>query len=227
MMASMPWFANIRAFPDGSPCCTDVSLSSCWCVWRWRDAGKPRTRPYRNVIVAAALRGRHGHGHRSRRQGGALLRCARSDRGRYRLTLSDRGQDFGQGFEVGFFPLPGAPSHVLVLQMAMLNFHTGDDNLRYYGLLGGDGSRTAPRKSCPIATRTPAGRAFPPPTRTMPASAPSPTARRWKNPCWSCGRAARSRTPASAWKRLLARPDDAMDEGDFAAARNCGPRRRD
>ncbi len=57
------------------------------------------------------------------------------EHGRYRLTLSDRGQDFGQGFELGFFPLPGAPSHVLVLQMAMLNFHTGDDSLRFYGLL--------------------------------------------------------------------------------------------
>ena len=65
------------------------------------------------------------------------------ERGRYRMTQTDRGQDFGQGFEVGFFPLSGAPSHVLILQMAMLNFHTGDDSLRYYGLLVVTGQNSA------------------------------------------------------------------------------------
>ena len=55
--------------------------------------------------------------------------------GRYRMTQTDRGQDFGQGFELGFFPLPGAPSDVLVYEAASLEHAAGEDNLRYYGLL--------------------------------------------------------------------------------------------
>ena len=57
------------------------------------------------------------------------------ERGRYRMTQTDRGQDFGQGFELGFFPLPGAPSHVLIYQAAALDRTARGDNLRYYGLL--------------------------------------------------------------------------------------------
>ncbi|HEY1878040.1 MAG TPA: hypothetical protein VGG66_11245 [Rhizomicrobium sp.] len=64
-------------------------------------------------------------------------------RGRYRLTLSDRGSDFGEGFEVGLFPLPGAPGHVLVLQLAVLDYHRGDGNLRDYGLLVITGKNSA------------------------------------------------------------------------------------
>jgi hypothetical protein len=56
-------------------------------------------------------------------------------RGRYRMTQTDRGQDFGQGFELGFFPLPGAPSHVLIYQAAALDRTASGDALRYYGLL--------------------------------------------------------------------------------------------
>jgi hypothetical protein len=67
----------------------------------------------------------------------------RIERGRYRLTLSDRGRDFGEGFEVGLFPLPGAPGHVLVLQLAVLDYHRGDGNLRYYGLLVITGKNSA------------------------------------------------------------------------------------
>jgi hypothetical protein len=65
------------------------------------------------------------------------------ERGRYRLMLSDRGRDFGEGFEVGLFPLPGAPGDVLVLQLAMLDYHRGDANLRYYGLLVVTGQKSA------------------------------------------------------------------------------------
>jgi hypothetical protein len=102
-----------------------LMVAGCW---------QTRNRPYRNdmslqpfaagTVTAVSHDGKMVHY--------ALRRIAR---GRYRLTLTDRGQDFGQGFELGFFPLPGAPAHVLVLQMAMLNFHSGDDSLRYYGLL--------------------------------------------------------------------------------------------
>lgn len=102
-----------------------LAVAGCW---------QTRNRPYRNdmslqpfaagTVTAISHDGRIAH-----------YALHRIDRGRYRLTLTDRGQDFGQGFELGFFPLPGAPSHVLVLQMATLNFHTGDDNLRFYGLL--------------------------------------------------------------------------------------------
>jgi hypothetical protein len=57
------------------------------------------------------------------------------DRGRYRMTQTDRGQDLGQGFELGFFPLPGAPNNVLIYQAAPLDRTRRDDNLRYYGLV--------------------------------------------------------------------------------------------
>ena len=102
-----------------------LAMAGCW---------QTRNRPYRNemslepfaagTVTATSHDGKVAH-----------YALRKTGRGRYRLTLTDRGQDFGQGFDLAFFPLPGAPSHVLVLQMAMLNFHTGDDNLRYYGLL--------------------------------------------------------------------------------------------
>ena len=65
------------------------------------------------------------------------------ERGRYRMTQTDRGQDFGQGFELGFFPLPGAPSHVLIYQAASLEHTAGEDRLRYYGLLIVTGPKSA------------------------------------------------------------------------------------
>jgi len=51
------------------------------------------------------------------------------------MTQTDRGRDFGQGFELGFFPLPGAPNNVLIYQAAALDRTARDDKLRYYGLL--------------------------------------------------------------------------------------------
>jgi hypothetical protein len=63
--------------------------------------------------------------------------------GRYRMTQTDRGQDFGQGFELGFFPLPGAPSNVLIYQAAALDRTAREDNLRYYGLLVVTGQKSA------------------------------------------------------------------------------------
>jgi len=65
------------------------------------------------------------------------------DRGHYRMTQTDRGQDFGQGFELAFFPLPGAPEHVLIYQAASLEHAARDDNLRYYGLLVVTGPKSA------------------------------------------------------------------------------------
>src|ERR1700761_8107069 len=53
-------------------------------------------------------------------------------------------------------------------------------------------------------------------SRMAPVSALSPVARRWRNRCWRCGRAAKSRKRSCASNGLLARPDDAVDEGDFA-----------
>jgi hypothetical protein len=63
--------------------------------------------------------------------------------GRYRMTQTDRGQDFGQGFEMAFFPLPGAPAHVLIYQAASLDHPVDEDNLRYYGLLVVTGPNSA------------------------------------------------------------------------------------
>ena len=64
-------------------------------------------------------------------------------RGQYRMTQTDRGSDFGQGFELGFFPLPGAPSHVLVYQAAPLDHTAAGANLRYYGVLVVTGQKSA------------------------------------------------------------------------------------
>ena len=99
-------------------------------------------RPYRNVtslqpfaagsITATSADGKPVHY--------ALKKIAR---GRYRMTQTDRGSDFGQGFELGFFPLPGAPSHVLVYQAAPLDHTAAGANLRYYGVLNVTGQKSA------------------------------------------------------------------------------------
>lgn len=110
-----------------------LAVAGCW---------QTRSRPYHHVmslrpfaagmVTATDRNGKVDHY--------AMRKIAR---GRYRLTLSYRGREIGQGFEVGFFPLPGAPSNVMVLQMAALNFHAGDDNLRYYGVLVVTGQNSA------------------------------------------------------------------------------------
>lgn len=102
-----------------------VLLAGCW---------QTVTRPYRNVtslqpfkagaVTATGPDGKQTH---------YVLR--KIGRGRYRMTQTDRGQDFGQGFELGFFPLPGAPGNVLIYQAAALDRTARDDNLRYYGLV--------------------------------------------------------------------------------------------
>jgi hypothetical protein len=62
----------------------------------------------------------------------ALTRIAQ---GRYRLADTDKGQDFGEGFELAFFALPGAPANVLVYEAAALDHPVDDAALRYYGLV--------------------------------------------------------------------------------------------
>ena len=100
------------------------------------------TRPYRNVaslqpFIAGAMIETDADGKVTHY---ALKKIAR---GRYRMTQMDRGQDFGQGFELGFFPLPGAPSHVLIYEAAALDHTARDDSLRYYGLLVITGQKSA------------------------------------------------------------------------------------
>jgi hypothetical protein len=108
-------------------------LAGCW---------QTKTRPYRNVMSVQPFAG--GVVATTDRNGRVVhYSLHKIDRGRYLVTEMGRGQDFGQGFEAGLFPLPGAPSNVLVLQMAALNFHAGDANLRYYGLLVVTGPNTA------------------------------------------------------------------------------------
>jgi len=64
-------------------------------------------------------------------------------RGRYRMTQTDRGSDFGQGFQLALFPLPGAPSNVLIYGAAALDHTAAGANLRYYGLLIVTGQKSA------------------------------------------------------------------------------------
>jgi hypothetical protein len=100
-------------------------LAGCW---------QAVTRPYRNATAlqpfeAGAITEKGPDGKETHY---ALHKIAR---GRYRMTQTDRGQDFGQGFELGFFALPGAPGNVLIYQAAPLEHTSRDDNLRYYGLV--------------------------------------------------------------------------------------------
>jgi hypothetical protein len=102
-----------------------ILLTGCW---------QTVSRPYRNAtplqpfaagqVSALGPDGKTTHY--------ALKKVAR---GRYLMTQTDRGQDFGQGFELGFFPLPGAPANVLIYEAAALERTARDDNLRYYGLV--------------------------------------------------------------------------------------------
>ena len=102
-----------------------VLLAGCW---------QTTTRPYRNITSLQPFRAGAvtEKGPDGKEVHYALRKIAR---GRYRMTQTDRGQDFGQGFELGFFPLPGAPSNVLIYQAAALERTRRDDNLRYYGLV--------------------------------------------------------------------------------------------
>jgi len=108
-------------------------MAGCW---------QTVTRPYRNVtslqpFAAGAITEMDADGKVTHY---ALKKIAR---GRYRMTQTDRGQDFGEGFELGFFPLPGAPSHVLIYEAAALDHTAQGADLRYYGLLAITGQKSA------------------------------------------------------------------------------------
>ena len=99
-------------------------LAGCW---------QMKTRPYRDTpgitVFAPGLVTMTGPDKPQH------YRLTRRPNTRYRLTSIDKGADFGEGFDLGFFPLPGAPSHVLIYQAVPLDHPRSDDMLRYYGLL--------------------------------------------------------------------------------------------
>jgi hypothetical protein len=100
-------------------------LAGCW---------QTVSRPYRNVTSLQPFRAGSvtevGPDGKTTHYG-----LRKISRGRYLMTQTDRGQDFGQGFELGFFSLPGAPGNVLIYQAAPLERTARDENLRYYGLV--------------------------------------------------------------------------------------------
>jgi hypothetical protein len=108
-------------------------LAGCW---------QTVTRPYRDV---APLQPFTSGAVAETDPGGKMTHYAlkKIARGRYRLTQTDRGQDFGQGFDLGFFPLPGVPSHVLLYEAAALDHTAAGADLRYYGLLVITGQKSA------------------------------------------------------------------------------------
>jgi hypothetical protein len=107
-----------------------VVLASLLVAGCWQTV----SRPYRNVTsLQPFAAGRVTETGPDGKVSHYVLR--KINRGRYLMTQSDRGQDFGQGFELGFFPLPGAPNNVLIYQAAPLERAERDDSLRYYGLL--------------------------------------------------------------------------------------------
>ena len=111
-----------------------VSLLTAGC---WQTV----SRPYRTVMSLQPF----AAGQVTVEQDGKPVHYAlkKIARGRYRMTQTDRGSDFGQGFELGFFPLPGAPSHVLIYQAAPLDHTEAGANLRYYGVLVVTGQKSA------------------------------------------------------------------------------------
>jgi hypothetical protein len=110
-----------------------VLVAGCW---------QSVSRPYRNVTSLQPFdAGQVTATGRDNKVTHYLLR--KIGRGRYRMTQTDRGQDFGQGFDLGFFPLPGAPSHVLIYEAASLDHPAGEDDLRYYGILVVAGPQSA------------------------------------------------------------------------------------
>jgi len=98
------------------------------------------------------------------------------------LTRPIAARDSAKAFELGFFPLPGAPSHVLIYQAASMD-HTVEGTVwRYYGLLVVTGQR-ARRKSARTAKRMRAPRALRIHERAGMAPALSRIAPRWRNRC--------------------------------------------
>jgi hypothetical protein len=109
-----------------------VLMAGCW---------QTVSRPYRTVMSLQPF----AAGQVTVEQDGKPVHYAlkKIARGRYRMTQTDRGSDFGQGFELGFFPLPGAPSHVLIYQAAPLDHTAAGASLRYYGVLVVSGQKSA------------------------------------------------------------------------------------
>jgi len=102
-----------------------ILLAGCW---------QSTTRPYRNVTSLQPFKS--GAITETGTDGKVTHYALRKiEHGRYRLTQTDRDQDFGQGFDLEFFPLPGAPDNVLIYQAAPLERTRRDENLRYYGLV--------------------------------------------------------------------------------------------
>jgi hypothetical protein len=110
-----------------------VLVAGCW---------QTMSRPYRNI---ASLQPFAAGDVTEKDPDGKVTHYAlrNTSHGRYRMTQTDRGQDFGQGFELGFFPLPGAPSHVLIYEAAVLDHPAKEENLRYYGLIVVTGQKSA------------------------------------------------------------------------------------
>jgi hypothetical protein len=108
-------------------------LAGCW---------QTRNRPYRDIAgvmpFAPGLVTETGPKNEVQH-----YRLTRQPQGRYRLASVDKGQDFGEGFDLAFFPLPHAPSHVLIYEAAALDHPRDQDMLRYYGLMVITGQKSA------------------------------------------------------------------------------------
>lgn len=108
-------------------------LAGCW---------QTRTLPYRGVAGVTPFAAGQvivtGPDGRKERYGLSL-----QPRGRYRLASLRRGQQLGEGFDLALFPLPHAPSHVLIYEAAPLDHPRELNDLRYYGLLDITGARSA------------------------------------------------------------------------------------
>lgn len=108
-------------------------LAGCW---------QTTIRPYRNVTgvtpFAAGIVTITGPGMR-----GGRYRLTLQPQGRYRLAAVGRGEALGDGFDLALFPLPHAPSHVLIYEAVPLDHPREMDDVRYYGLLNVTGPASA------------------------------------------------------------------------------------
>lgn len=100
-----------------------VLLAGCWQSKTQLYAGQKSVTPFRvGPVTGTGADGRVQH-YVLTRQGA-----------RYRLTITDKGDDFGEGFGLAFFRLPGAPETVLAYEAVSLDKAETPDSLRYYGL---------------------------------------------------------------------------------------------
>ena len=191
------------------------------CLFCWRAAGRWSTGPIATVTPRAAFRGRRGHVDRSRRQAGSIMRLKKIAQRPLSPDPDRQGQRFRRGLRTGLLPAAGRAQPCADLPGGAAGpYRRRDAKSALLRPAGDRRARRAPRRSARTATRTGARRA------------PRARARAGDGALHLRHRAALEKSLLALWKQrqedrntstrcaerasLLAGPDDAVDEGDFA-----------